>query len=64
MKWERESNTLRPILRRVDGVIRFEKAAQNKNSPAFDDLKIDEEEIVQPFVKGGVNVPGKPLPAN
>lgn len=64
MKWERESNTLRPILRRVDGVIRFKKPAQNKISPTYDDLKIEEEKIVQPFVKGGVNVPGKPLPAN
>jgi copper chaperone CopZ len=51
------------ILKRTDGVIRFEKPVENRISVTFDDQKTDEEKIVQALVKGGVTVPEIPAPA-
>ena len=47
----------------MEGIIQFGSPAENTVSITFDDLKTDEEKIVQVLDMGGVAIQGKQAPA-
>jgi hypothetical protein len=53
---------IRSILRGVDGIIGFTIVAEHKIRVTFDDLKTDQQKIIDMLLQGGVTIPGKPEP--
>ena len=50
------------ILKKKEGVIRFEGTKKNRVTVTYDDRRTSKKEIVEALVKGGVTVPGQSAP--